>query len=240
MAGGRATTPRLLEVLWMLNSSRKNPPASLPVIYSGKHGSDAAPPLLITGLISSCKRYHCVSACARSSHSGMTKGDGGLKGIIAPVENLGELESYPKMLQGCLTRGVIHQSDSSSPSVSHSSLPLPCPLCNAIIFPLAGCDIHKGCRWICSILPKFGMSFRGVFTAPDGPRRVTVILGPRLQLDCPLYARSLCFFFPSSLSRLTSISYLKIVQVMLAALPLEGLPIRSSGIDPDDLSKISR
>lgn len=100
----------------------------------------------------------------------MTKGDGGLKGIVAPVENLGELESYPEMLQGCLTRGIIHQSDSSSPSVSHSSLPLPCPLCNAIIFPLAGCDIHKGCRWICSILPKFGMSFRGVFTAPDAPR----------------------------------------------------------------------
>lgn len=62
----------------------------------------------------------------------MTKGDGGLKGIIAPVENLGELESYPKMLQGCLTRGVIHQSGSSSPSVSHSSpsTPLSSLQCN--------------------------------------------------------------------------------------------------------------
>lgn len=50
-----------LEVLWMLNSNRKNPPASLPVIYSLKHGSGAAPPLLITGLISSCKRYRSVS-----------------------------------------------------------------------------------------------------------------------------------------------------------------------------------
>lgn len=38
---------------WMLNSSRMNPRAALPVIYSVKHPqkhlSDAASPLLITG-----------------------------------------------------------------------------------------------------------------------------------------------------------------------------------------------
>lgn len=64
--------------------------------------------------------------------------EGGLKGIMAAaVENLGELESYPKMLQGCLTRGVIHQSDFSSPSVSHSSLPLPLSSLQRNHFPLS-------------------------------------------------------------------------------------------------------
>lgn len=57
-----------------------------------------------------------------SIHSGMTKGGGRKKGIIAVTENLGELESCPKTLQGCPTSGVIHQSDFSSLRVSHPVL----------------------------------------------------------------------------------------------------------------------